>query len=428
MAAIGILAVLICFLLAGSVSQKIRGTIITLPIVYTMFGIVLGGLVLDIIPLSREDQLVELIAELTLILVLATDASRISVRGLLRDHNLPARLLGISLPLTMIAGAVIAVLIFTELSFWEAAILGVVLAPTDASLGQSVVSNPIVPVRIRQTLNIESGMNDGIAMPFLLAALALASSEALYKTPFHFLADLAVQIIVGIIAGVAIGYLGAKFLQLGQRSGWMSREYQRICSIALILISALVAELMGGNGFIAAFSFGIAFSRVEIEEADDLHEYVEIEVAILMLLTFLLFGAVMLPPAVEALSPEIVLYAGLSLTLVRMIPVGISLIGEKVRPITTLFVGWFGPRGVASILYIFLVLEQESLFSLELIYSAAMITVLLSIFAHGITAAPAAKLYGTKIAELDQQEKIHVENKEVPEMPLRRSTKYSQNI
>ena len=420
MESLGLLAIVICILFAATISRRIQGTIITLPMVYTLFGILLGGLVLDVIPLTPENTIVELIAELTLVIVLATDASRIDVRALFKDHNLPLRLLGIGLPLTMLFGTIAAVLIFTELSFWEAAILGVILTPTDASLGQSVVSNPKVPVRIRQTLNIESGLNDGIAMPFLLLAIAIAESEVIFSKPSEFLLSVLVQIGLGIVAGLLVGYLGVKFIQWGQRSGWMSRNYQKISSLALILLVYGVAELIGGNGFIAAFFFGLTSSNVAgKEESEDLYEYSEIELTVLMLLTFMLFGAVMLPPAIEAVSPEIVLYAVLSLTLVRMVSVAIGMIREKVHPITTLFMGWFGPRGIASILYIFIVLEASSLPGLELIYTVAMITVLFSIYAHGITAAPFADRYGKRIAELDQKDKVEIENKEVSEMPLR---------
>lgn len=420
MDSIGLLAIVICILLAASISRRVQNTIITLPMLYTFFGILLGGLVLDIIPLTPESNLVEVIAELTLVIVLATDASRIDLRGLFRDHNLPTRLLGVGLPLTMIFGTIAAVLIFTDLSFWEAAILGVILSPTDASLGQSVVSNLKVPVRIRQTLNIESGLNDGIAMPFLLLAIAIAESEVMFAKPAAFLISVLVQIGLGIAAGLVVGYLGTKFILWGQRSGWMSRNYQKISSLALILLVYGLAELIGGNGFIAAFCFGLTSSNVAgKEESEDLYEFAEREVTILMLLTFLLFGAVMLPPAIAALNPEIVLYAVLSLTLVRMVSVGFSMVGEKVRSITTLFVGWFGPRGIASILYIFIVLESESLPGLELIYSVVMITVLFSIYAHGITAAPAADRYGRRMSELDRAENAAPENQEVTEMPLR---------
>jgi NhaP-type Na+/H+ or K+/H+ antiporter len=420
MDSIGLLAIVICILLASSISRRIKHTIITLPMIYTLFGILLGGLVLDMIPLTVENVIVEVIAELTLVIVLATDASRIDLRSLFRDHNLPTRLLGFGLPLTMIFGTIAAVLIFTDLSFWEAVILGVILSPTDASLGQSVVSNPKVPVRIRQTLNIESGLNDGIAMPFLLLAIAIAESEVMFASPAAFLITVLVQIGLGIAAGLVVGYLGTKFILWGQRSGWMTKAYQKIGSLALILLVYGLAELIGGNGFIAAFCFGLTTSNVAgEEESEDLYEYAEIELTLLMLLTFILFGAVMLPPAIEAINPEIVLYGVLSLTLVRMLSVAISMVGAKVRPVTTLFVGWFGPRGIASILYIFIVLESETLPGLELIYSVVMVTVLFSIYAHGISAAPASQWYGRRMAELDRAEKTVPENQEVTEMPLR---------
>ena len=417
---LGLLAILIFILLAASISRRIQNTIITLPMVYTFFGIILGGLFLDIIPLNPEDHLVELVAELTLVIVLATDASRIDVRGLLRDHSLPTRMLGFGLPLTMVYGTIAAVLVFTELGFWEAAILGVILAPTDASLGQSVVSNPKVPVRIRQTLNIESGLNDGIALPFLLLAIAMADSEVLFHNPFDFLLNVVVQILLGIAAGLVIGFFGTRFTQWGQHSGWMSRNYQRISSLALILVAYGTAELIGGNGFIAAFCFGLASTFFVGQEAtEELYEYAETEVTVLMLLTFILFGAVMLPSTVETVNPVILLYAVLSLTLVRILSVGISMIGAKIRPITNLFLGWFGPRGIASILYVFIVLESENLPGLELIYSVTMITVLLSIFLHGVTAATLANRYGVRMERVDENQIDTPETEVVSEMPLR---------
>jgi NhaP-type Na+/H+ or K+/H+ antiporter len=420
MDSLGFLALLVCILLAGSISRRIRGTIITLPMVYVFLGIVIGGLGFNIVELEVENRLVELIAELTLLFVLATDASRINMRDVLRDHDLPLRLLGVGLPLMMIAGTICAVLIFSELSFWEAAILGIILYPTDASLGQSVVNNPKVPVRIRQALNIESGLNDGIALPFLLLAISMATSELIYENPFEFFSSVLVQILLGIAAGVVVGYLGAKFIQWGQKSGWMSRIYQKISSLVLILVVYGIAEVIGGNGFIAAFTLGLVSANVSgPEETEDLYEHAGMQVTILMLLTFMMFGAVMLPQAIESISLSIILYGVISLSLVRIGSVAISFIGTKVRPITTLFVGWFGPRGVASILYVFIVLESDRLQSLELIYAVVMVTVLFSIFAHGITAAPASKRYGEHFKELEHEEKAITERKDVSEMPTR---------
>jgi NhaP-type Na+/H+ or K+/H+ antiporter len=200
----------------------------------------------------------------------------------------------------------------------------------------------------------------------------------------------------------------------------MSSIYQKISSLVLILVVYGIAEVIGGNGFIAAFTLGLVSSNVSSpEETEDLYEHAEIPVTILMLLTFMIFGAVMLPPAIESISPSIVLYAIISLSLVRIVPVAIGFINAKVQPITTLFIGWFGPRGIASILYIFIVLESESLPGLELIYAVVMVTVLFSIFAHGITAAPAAKRYGEHIKGLEHEEKAITEGKDVSEMPTR---------
>ncbi len=420
MESLGLVVILICILLAATISRRIQNTIITLPMVYTFFGIILGGLVLDIIHLTPEDHLVEFIAELTLVIVLATDASRINFRGLMRDHNLPVRLLGIGLPMSIILGTIAAVLILTDLSFWEAVILSIILAPTDASLSQSVVSNPKVPIRIRQTLNVEGGLNDGIALPFLLLAIAFAESEVVFSSPVGFFLSASGQIIFGIVAGLVTGYLGTRFIQWGQRSGWMSMNYQKISSLALILLAFGLAEFIGGNGFIAAFCFGLTSRNVAGEkETEELYEHAETEVTVLTLLTFMLFGGVMLPHAIGSVTPSIFIYALLSLVLVRTLSVVVSMINANVQRITTLFMGWFGPRGIASILYVFIVMESQQLPGLDMIYTVVMITVLFSIFAHGITAAPGATRYAAAITKLEPDQVTAAETKDVSEMPLR---------
>ncbi len=292
-----LVAVLVCILLAAAISQRIQGTIITLPMVYTALGLILSGRVLGIIELDLESELIRIIAELTLILVLATDASRIDVRMLIRDHSLPQRLLAIGLPLMMLIGTLVAAMLFTELTFWEAAVLAIILTPTDASLGQAVVSNPKVPVRIRQALNVESGLNDGIAMPFLLLALSLAAAEQDPVGLAYWLGLALTQIGFGILVGLLIGFLGGRFIEWGQRSGWMSKGFQKISLLVLALLAYGIAGLVGGNGFIAAFVMGMtAANTTRKEDTETLHEYAEVEVQGLTMLTFMIvFGAVMLP-------------------------------------------------------------------------------------------------------------------------------------
>ncbi|KPK07714.1 MAG: hypothetical protein AMJ56_12940 [Anaerolineae bacterium SG8_19] len=419
---LGLVAVLVCVLVAAAISRRIQGTIITLPMVYTVLGLILSGRVLGIIELDLENELIQIIAELTLILVLATDASRIDVRSLIRDHSLPTRLLVIGLPLMMFFGTLLAAIIFAELTFWEAAVLAVILSPTDASLGQAVVTNTRVPVRIRQTLNVESGLNDGIAMPFLLLALNLAIAEESPQGQIHFLGLALTLIILGILVGLIVGYLSGRFIEWGQRSGWMSKEFQKISTLTVALLAYGAAELVGGNGFIAAFVMGVTMANTtRREDTEMLYEYAEVEVQGLMMLTFMIvFGTVMLPLALDQFDGTMLLYAVLSLAVIRLAAVGISLIRTKVKPVTTGFIGWFGPRGIASILYIFTVLEED-LPGESLIYSVVMLTVLISIFAHGVTAAPGAKWYAKRVEGV--VESAHTEMQEVPEMPVRGSAR-----
>jgi NhaP-type Na+/H+ or K+/H+ antiporter len=419
---LGLVAVLLCVLIAAAISRRIQGTVITLPMVYVILGLILSGRVLGIIEVDLENEFIQIIAELTLILVLATDASRINVRSLIRDHSLPTRLLAIGLPLMMFFGTVLAAIFFAELTFWEAAVLAVILTPTDASLGQAVVTNPRVPVRIRQTLNVESGFNDGIAMPFLLMALSLAVAEQDPLGPSYWLGLALTQIVFGILAGLIIGFLGGRFIEWGQQSGWMSREFQKISTLVLALLAYGAAELTGGNGFIAAFVMGVTMANTtRREDTEMLYEYAEVEVQGLMMLTFMIvFGTVMLPLALDQFDGTVLLYAVLSLAVVRLLAVSVGLFRTKVKPVTAGFIGWFGPRGIASILYIFTVLEED-LPGESLIYNVVMLTVLISIFAHGITATPGAKWYAKQVEGVAESE--GTEMQEVPEMPVRGSAR-----
>ncbi|MBE2223449.1 MAG: cation:proton antiporter [Anaerolineae bacterium] len=270
MASIELLAILIGILLIAGVSKRLHDTIITLPMLYTLFGLLVGYLFTDRLSLSVEDPVVHIIAELTLVFVLATDASRIKFKSLFRYHNLPLRLLGIGLPLTIVLGAVVAIILFGQLGIWGAVILAVILAPTDASLGQSVVENPRVPARIRQALNIESGLNDGIAMPFLLLAVSLEVSSEFHLGSGIFLRLVAAQISFGLLVGIVMGYLSARYIYWGLKSGWMSSGFQKICWLALALLTYGLAKFIGGNGFIAAFIFGFTSSNAISQEESEL--------------------------------------------------------------------------------------------------------------------------------------------------------------
>lgn len=351
-------------------------------------------------------------------LVLFTDASRINLSLLRREHNLPIRLLVLGLPLTILFGTVVGAVLLDNLTFWEAAVLAVILTPTDAALGQAVVSSPLVPVRIRQALNVESGLNDGLVLPILLIALAVAGAAEQTQTVGHWVLFAAMQVTLGPLIGVGVGYVGGKLVERGSRTGWMNRSFQDLAALGLSLLAFAAAELVGGNGFIAAFCAGLTLGNTSRSICACLYEFAEAEGQLLTLLLFMVFGAVMVPTALDHLGWRVILYVFMSLTVVRMVPVAISLLGARLRRDTVLFLGWFGPRGIASILFGLLVLERSDLPGREEILVIVMTAVLLSVFAHGITAFPAANWY-TGRTEKTKSVRGAAEHVRVTEMPVR---------
>lgn len=402
-------------LLYSLISGRLQGTIITAPLVFIIFGFAVGVGGFDVVKVDLEHSAIHFIAELTLILVLFTDAARIDLMRLRRDHNLPVRMLAIGLPLAMVAGTLIAVQLFPEFSLWEAALLAALLAPTDAALGQSVVSARVVPVRIRQSINVESGLNDGIALPAVLLFAALASAQSEAAVAGEWIRFGLLQVTLGPLIGVIAGWIGARLLDSAVERGWTSSSFQGIGILSLAIFTYVAAELIGGNGFIAAFISGMVFGNSIRHPCMFLFEFMETEGQLLMLITFLVFGAALLPEALEHLNATVFLYAVLSLTVIRMVPIGLSLVGAGLRFPTRLFLGWFGPRGLASILFVLLILEESVVPHHDVLLTVTIVTVALSALLHGVTAAPISNLYGRHAARMGECE----ESKPVAELPLR---------
>jgi NhaP-type Na+/H+ or K+/H+ antiporter len=395
-------------------SGKLQGTIITAPLVFIVFGFGIGDGGFGVAELHLDHGVIHLLAEVTLILVLFSDAARIDLSRLRRDHNLPVRMLAIGLPLAMVAGTAVAMLLFGHFSIWEAALLAAVLAPTDAALGQAVVSDSAVPVRIRQAINVESGLNDGVALPVVLF-LASAASAAQGTSTGNWLAFAGGQLILGPIVGAVIGFSGARVLDTAAQREWSTTAFQGIGILSVALLAFVIAELIGGNGFIAAFVGGMVFGNTVRHPCTFLFEFMEAEGELLVLITFLVFGAAMLPEALHHLNWTWVLYGTLSLTFVRMVPIGLSLLGTRIRLPSYLFLGWFGPRGLASILFALLIIEDTELVHGHELLSVTIVTVALSALLHGISAAPLAKAYGKMTRELGDCE----EKRPAEELPLR---------
>jgi len=400
-------------------AKRLENTIITPPLVFAAFGLIIGESVLGWADLKFENHFVHGLAEITLILVLFSDAARIDLRQLRNDHNLPLRMLLIGMPLTIVFGAVVALVLPLGLSFWEAALLGAVLAPTDAALGQSVVSSRFVPMRIRQTLNVESGLNDGIALPFVLVFAFLAGAPQTAGSEQSWLLFGAKQIILGPLAGVVIGGVGAWLLDMASKKEWTTEAYEGPAILGLAFLAYSGSELIGGNGFIAAFVSGLVFGTGVRGRCGFIFEFAEAEGNFLVLVTFLIFGAAILPTAFGALDWAVLLYAVLSLTAIRMIPIALSLAGSGVQGTTVAFLGWFGPRGLASILFALFVLEEVPVPAGEHIAVITVATVALSIVLHGLTAAPLSRRYGESVSRLGES----VEMKAVAGMPMRGQSK-----
>jgi sodium/hydrogen antiporter len=380
-----------CVLLVATVSRRLTNTPVTAPMVFVALGLLVGPLVINELELTAASATVRTLAEATLAVVLFVDASRIKLGALERESAVPLRLLGVGLPLTILVGALAAALLFAHLTVAEAVVLAVVLAPTDAALGQAVVTEPRLPSRVRQGLNVESGLNDGICVPLLLIALAIAGAEA---GDGHG----AVQVIAeaigwGLVGGIVGGLAAAGAVTLGRSRQLLAESWLQVIPVAAAALAYGVAAALGGSGFIAAFVAGGVFGALAGGVADEASAFSEELGGLLGGVTLLIFGAALLGPALEDLTWRIAAYALLSLTVARMLPVAIALLGSRARRPTIGFLGWFGPRGLASIVFAVIVVEEAAIPGAHTIVTTAYVTVGLSVFAHGVSAAPLADRY-----------------------------------
>jgi sodium/hydrogen antiporter len=383
---------ILLFFFYSLVSRRLEQTIVTAPIVFTVAGMLMFPALPMILSFGVNAGVLSWLAEIGLVLLLFTDASRTGLTVLRSIGTLALRLLSVGMLLTIVFGAVAARLVFPHLSNWEAGILAAVLAPTDAGLGQIIVNSPRVPMRIRQALNVEAGLNDGLCVPFLMffIALAAAKTEGRAASLTQFIVE---QLGYGVLVGGGIGLFGGWLLGLSRRRGWIAESFQQIAVVALPLLCLVVSEMVGASMFIAAFVGGLAVQIGFKEAGKHSVKFAEEWGQLFNLSVFFLFGLVTVR-AWPQFSLALVLYAVLSLTVVRMLPVAIALIGTRLSLARVIFMGWFGPRGLASIVLGLVYLEQEVHLPGEGTIRLALIaTVLLSIFAHGLSATHGIGLY-----------------------------------
>lgn len=383
----------VCLFLYALVAGRIARMPLSGPILFVAAGWLIGPSVLGWIPANVETGELRVLAELTLALVLFSDAAKANLSVLRRTFRIPERLLGIGLPLTILAGLAAARFIFPELGLTECVLLAIILAPTDAALGQAVIANPRVPSEIREGLDVESGLNDGICVPLLALFLAVATEmtegKGFLALGFELFAR---EVGIGLAAGLGITAICVGLIRLSGSEDRIPPVWRQVLAVGIAFSAYASAQLLGGSGFIAGFSGGLLFGWMSHGHKEVLLEAAEGTGNVMAMLTWAVFGAAVVGPTLEECRWTAWLYAALSLTVIRMIPVGVALIGLKISWSRQAFIGWFGPRGLASVVFLILVLDAK-LPGHALVAEVVVATVLLSILLHGVTASPLSRRF-----------------------------------
>lgn len=392
------LTVISAFVLIYSLlATRLEKTWVNGAMVYVVAGMLLGPQLLDLIDLKIDNAGISRLAEVALAICLFTDSSEANLKILRSVEAIPLRLLLIGLPLTIALGVGVAWLLLGDLGIYEVALIGAMLAPTDAALGKAVVTNPNVPAKVRVCLNVESGLNDGICVPVVLLfiAIAVGTVEASESAGIAFW--LSVKVIgIGAVVGLVLGALGSVALRISSKHQWIAGTWLQLPLVALALFCFAFAQSLGGSGFIASFVGGLTFGIFTQVHKQQFLESAEGTGDLISLLTWFTFGTISVGFLLNNFNWNSVLYASLSLTIVRMLPVAISLFGKGLRTDTLLFIGWFGPRGLASIVFLVMVID-EKLPGSETIITTVIWTILASVVLHGVTANPLASAYGARV-------------------------------
>jgi len=394
-----LLIILVAVGLYSLLSKKIEASILTLPMLFAGLGLAIGQSGFALVPMAIGNRVIHTIAEITLILVLFADASRVNWKSLFSYTAIPARMLLIGMPLTLLFGTGVAHWVSPDASWALAFLTAAILTPTDAALGQSVVTSPDVPKHLGQSINVESGLNDGLALPVVLIA-AIIVSGGMTVTGGHGPGNIplfaAKQVLLGPLAGMIIGFGCARILDFATARDLATEVARGLYFLAVAFFAYFGAEAIGGNGFISAFIAGLVFGNTLDSPSTFIHEFMEGEGQLFTLLTFLIFGAVLAPIGLEHATLKTTVLAILFLSVVRMLPIWLSLVGTGLSLSDKLFLGWFGPRGLASILFALLVLEQFEFAGADEMVACVVLTVILSIVLHGVTATPLARRIGRR--------------------------------
>lgn len=389
-----LLAILVCVVIYSLLTKSITKTLLTLPIIFIALGFAVSGWVGELGPSDELRSIARVLAEITLILVLFADASHVRFARLKQDYLIPMRMLIFGMPLTIGFGMLFVYWVSPESGLALSLLTAALLTPTDAALAQPVVSSPHVPTKLSQTINVESGLNDGLALPFVLLGAILASATMEGANTDGLALATIMQIVIGPLVGIAVGWVFAKALDLATDRNWTIESAQGVVFLATAFVSYLASELVGGNGFISAFIAGAVFGNTYRHDIHFITEFMEGTGQLLTMAAFLVFGALMLPDALQHASIISITVAVGFLTFIRMFSIWVSLIGMTMSLKEKMFVGWFGPRGLASILFTLIMMEKFDFPNEEELLACVSLTVLLSAILHGISATPLTKMIG----------------------------------
>ncbi|WP_282608837.1 sodium:proton antiporter [Pelagibius sp. Alg239-R121] len=379
------------------IARRLSSTVLTAPMVFIALGILFAET--GFLPQADAETSLHLVAEVALILLLFLDAAQTDLSALRARHTWPLRMLIIGLPLSILLGTLAALPLLDGWPIFAVALMAAILAPTDAALGQAVVTNPIVPERVRRALTVESGLNDGLALPVVLLFASLTAQE-MGQDDTNWILFGAMQLLLGPLAGVFVGYLGGKLLIAAQTRQWTSEIYEGIAAVALAGMAYLGADVIGGNGFIAAFVAGLSFGNVLKGRCKFVYEFTESDGQIVTWAAFFLLGLALVPEAIAHLTWPVFALILISLFIVRPLAIWLSLLGSDASPTTRIFFGWFGPRGLATALFALLVVQKIDHDFAKPVLFLAVNAVWISALLHGISAVPGAKLFAAKISKL----------------------------
>ena len=392
------LAILAIFAFVFSViAGKVERGIIGGPIIFIGFGLLAGPMGVGLLDFSVNNAQLRVIADLTLALVLFIDAANADLSVLGSHSKIPQRMLIVGLPLCIALGVVCGLVLFPGVSLFELCVLATMLAATDAALGKAVVTNKAVPARVREGLNAESGLNDGLCVPILFVFLALAAGSVGEEGGTALALKLvAKEIGIGLVVGLGLTALGAGLIAFCWRRGWMTEIWLQIPVVVLAFACFASAQSLHGSGYIAAFVGGLLFGHLAKSETHKLVFAAEGTSELLAMVTWIIFGAAVIGQSWGDMSWQIVLYSVLSLTVIRMLPMVLSLTGSGEPMESKLFLGWFGPRGLASIVFAIIV-ANEHLPNSSILINTVVCTVTMSVIAHGLTAKPLSKAFSARM-------------------------------